>query len=79
MVKTITIMDDAYEALKRLKKKDESFSDIIIRVGKEKKMNLKEWFGVLKGDEERIKEFHSAIKKIREEVSRDVVKRDVHS
>ena len=40
MVKTITIMDDAYEALKRLKKKDESFSDIIRRVGKEKKMNF---------------------------------------
>ncbi len=35
--KTITIMEDAYEMLFRLKKKDESFSDVIRKVTAKRK------------------------------------------
>ncbi len=78
MVKTITIMNDAYEVLKRLKKKDESFSDVIRRVGNEQKTDLTRWVGVLKGDKQRVREFQTSIRKTREEVSADVEKRNVH-
>jgi len=35
--KTITIMEDAYEALNRLKKDDESFSEVIRKIAKSRK------------------------------------------
>ena len=79
MVKTITIMDDAYILLKKLKKKDESFSDVIRRVGYETKIDLKEWLGVLGTDAQRVKEFHAETKKIRQELSVDTEKRNVRS
>ena len=65
MVKTITIMDDAYDKLKRSKAKDESFSDTIRRVCDDKKINWEQWFGILKGGEERAKEMQEVVKKLR--------------
>ncbi len=44
-VKTITIKNEAYNALKGLKGPTESFSDTILRVAKRK--HLSEFFGVL--------------------------------
>lgn len=75
MVKTITIMNDAYELLKKLKDKEESFSDVIRKLGKREGVNLVKWFGVLKGDEKRVQEFQTAVKKIRLEASRDMEER----
>ena len=46
MVKTITVTNDAYEALKKLKMGDESFSEVIRRVAKPT-FNIKDYFGIL--------------------------------
>ena len=75
MVKTITIMDDAYEILKRMKKKDESFSELIRRFNKEQKTDLTKWFGILKGSKKRVKEFQEETRRIRNEISQDIEKR----
>ncbi|MBI5331939.1 MAG: antitoxin VapB family protein [Candidatus Aenigmarchaeota archaeon] len=42
--KTITIIEDAYNRLKKEKENDESFSDVIIRIT-EKRSVLKDSFG----------------------------------
>ncbi|MEM3607395.1 MAG: antitoxin VapB family protein [Candidatus Bathyarchaeia archaeon] len=46
MVKTITIRDDVYEELARLKGDGESFSEVITRVLKGKKINLMNFYGI---------------------------------
>ncbi|MEM2122687.1 MAG: antitoxin VapB family protein [Candidatus Bathyarchaeia archaeon] len=51
MVKTITIRDDVYEELARLKEDGESFSEVITRVLKGKKMNLMNFYGIFKDKE----------------------------
>ena len=75
MVKTITIMDDAYEVLKSKKAKDESFSDTIRRVCKERKVDLRQWFGALKGGEARAKAMNKEIMKERARTSKDIEER----
>lgn len=48
VVKTITVTEEAYNALRRMKKEDQSFSEIIIEVSKEKSNSLDKFFGILK-------------------------------
>ena len=50
MVKTITVTDDAYEALKKMKTEGESFSEVIRRVAKPT-FNLKDYLGILPKDD----------------------------
>jgi predicted CopG family antitoxin len=45
--KTISIMDDAYERLLRVKLKDESFSDVVRRLTEKKKGDLLKYAGIL--------------------------------
>ena len=45
MTKVIPLSDDAYNELKRLKKGNESFSDIVLKMTKKEKKPLKEFFG----------------------------------
>ena len=40
--KTISIMEDAYDMIARLKRKDESFSDVIRELATQRKGNVKE-------------------------------------
>ena len=47
--KTITISEDAYERLKSLKEEDESFSDVINKITRER--SLLEIAGILSEDE----------------------------
>ena len=62
-VKTITITEDAYEALKRLKNEGESFSEVIVRVAKGKE-NIEKYFGILdKGGAERMKRYTKEFKR----------------
>lgn len=68
-------MDDAYEALKSKKAKDESFSDTIRKVCSTKKIEWDQWFGILKGGEARAKEMQKATKKLRIKTSQDINKR----
>lgn len=48
-VKTITITEDAYNALRRIKYGDRSFSEVIMEVVGTKKNNFDKYFGILKG------------------------------
>ena len=72
MVKTITITDNAYESLKRLKIGDDSFSDVIKRISKEKK-TIKDFFGILGSDN--YEEMKEKTKKIRKELDKDAKER----
>ncbi|HLC86427.1 MAG TPA: antitoxin VapB family protein [Candidatus Nanoarchaeia archaeon] len=72
MVKTITVMDDAYEMLKRMKNKDESFSDVIRKCVSCRSTDLKKWLGILGKDESRTKEFKEFLTKTRKETSKDI-------
>ncbi len=46
-VKSLTVTEDAYDALKRLKHGDESFSETIMRVSHEKIGQAAKYFGAL--------------------------------
>ncbi len=48
MVKTITINDEAYRALAELKGEGESFSEVIIRILKGRRVNLGDFYGVFR-------------------------------
>lgn len=63
--KTITVTEDAYDFIKRLKTEEESFSDLFLRLAKEKNP-LERYFGVLKGS---VKEAEDRLKKVRIETS----------
>ncbi len=47
VIKSLTITEDAYQALKMLKHGDESFSEVILRVSQEKIGLAAKYFGVL--------------------------------
>jgi len=68
VVKTITVTEDAYEALKRIKGEEESFSKVIIRVTKGK-TNLDKFFGVL--SESEAKRVKRNIKRFRKKLDKD--------
>jgi predicted CopG family antitoxin len=52
MTKVISLSEKAYETLKGMKKPGESFSDVVLRVAKEKKKkSLLEFSGTWEGDD----------------------------
>ena len=63
-IKSLTITEDAYETLKRIKSGNESFSDVILRLGKTQANVVEKYFGILKGTE---KDAENWEKRIREE------------
>ncbi|MBC2699160.1 MAG: antitoxin [ANME-2 cluster archaeon] len=63
--KTISIRPDLYEILNSTKGETESFSNVIERLVKEKKVNLSEFFGVL-SDSRVLDELDAESKKMRE-------------
>ena len=50
-MKTLSIRDDVYEKMRRLKREGESFSDVIDRLIAREKTSLRFFFGKLKGSE----------------------------
>jgi predicted CopG family antitoxin len=67
MPKVISLSNEAYQTLKRLKKSGESFSDVVLRVtGKRKKKPLIEFSGTWVGDD--IDFVFSQVKKDREQL-----------
>mgnify|MGYP001042887174 CR=1 FL=1 len=50
MVKTITINDEAYRALAELKGEGESFSEVIMRILRGRRVNLSDFYGVFRGN-----------------------------
>ena len=73
MVKTITIKEDAYEKLKGMKMGDESFSDVINRLGSPKK-DITSIVGIMKGNMD-LEETKKKIKEFREKATKDMEKR----
>ncbi|MBI3334401.1 antitoxin VapB family protein [Candidatus Pacearchaeota archaeon] len=70
MVKTITIREEAYNALKRLKKREQSFSEIIIEIaGEKRKIDICDFFGILK-DSEAIEEARKNLKRYKAEADK---------
>ena len=63
--KTISIREDVYDILARLKRENESFSDVIWKLTKKRKPNLRDYFGGLKNSKAII-EIKEDCKKIRE-------------
>ncbi len=50
-MKTISIRDDIYRRLVEMKGEGESFSDVIEKLLKRERANIKKYFGVLKDSE----------------------------
>jgi len=62
--KTISIREEVYNILKSLKRENESFSDVIGKLAKKRKLDLSQYFGVLK-DSKVLNEIEEDYKKIR--------------
>lgn len=65
-VKTITVTEEAYEALKSMKEEGESFSEAILRI--RGKRSLREFIGIL--SDEAAEEMEKAIREARREHER---------
>jgi predicted CopG family antitoxin len=63
--KTISIREEVYNPPSMLKRENESFSDVIWKLTKKRKSNLKDYFGGLK-DSKAIIDIKEDCKKIRE-------------
>ena len=50
-MKTISVRDDIYEKLVEMKEEGESFSDVIEKLLKKRKINIKKYFGALRDSE----------------------------
>lgn len=71
-IKSLTVTEEAYDALKKQKIGEESFSQIILRVTKTKKGHVGNFFGALKekeGEElqKRVKENRKEFDKLQKE------------
>lgn len=78
VVKTLTIKEKAYDALYGLKRENESFSDVILRLSEEKKGNITPFFGCLADSGRSAKEWKEEIYARRKKVDDEVKKRMVH-
>lgn len=78
MVKTITVTNEAYEALKKLKTGEESFSEVIKRVAKPT-FNIGDYLGIL--PKEDLDKARKALRERKASFSRDIEERRkrVHS
>ena len=71
VVKTITVTEYAYETLKGLKHSNESFSEVIVRVGS-RHATAKDLFGILRSTPEQVTEHRKRFKRIRQKLSQEV-------
>ncbi len=76
VIKSLTITEEAYNALKTLKYNNESFSEVILRLSKEKIGLVSKYFGVLKSEEG--KNFELRVKKNRVKIEKDFMNRTKH-
>jgi predicted CopG family antitoxin len=70
-VKTITVTEDAYNAMKNMKKTYESFSDLFIRLGS-RPIKLRDIVGILKHTPEEAEEFRRRVLGARERLNKDL-------
>ncbi|HLC84479.1 MAG TPA: antitoxin VapB family protein, partial [Candidatus Nanoarchaeia archaeon] len=74
VTKTITVTEDAYESIKSLKSKEESFSELFLRLS-DQKMKIKDLFGILGKSEEEAKLMQQRLKQYRQKFSKDAEER----
>lgn len=74
-VKTITITEEAYDALKNLKTESESFSEGILRVSDERRGNLAQFLGILKHRSKELNAMKERIRKRRMEIDKEARER----
>ena len=67
MFKTITIKKDVYRNLSKVKRPSESFSQLFVRLLREKKPSLKEFYGAWELEPGEEKRLVAALKKFRGE------------
>ena len=72
VIKSLTITEDAYDALKSLKQADESFSEVILRVRQTATSPLDKFFGTLKGSEKDAQEWIENVKKNRMKIRTEI-------
>ena len=75
VIKSLTITEGAYEALKTLKHGDESFSDIILRLSSDKIGYAAKFFGALKTSDEEVRKWKNRIKERHIEIEKEFSKR----
>lgn len=74
VVKTITVTEEAYNAIKRLKTDNESFSELFNRLGN-KQLRVKDLIGVLKHTPQEAAEFRRRVIEERNILSGDMERR----
>lgn len=74
-IKTITITQDAYDAAKRLKREDESFSDLFLRLGA-RALTLKDIKGVLHHSSAEALAFRKRVQEERHVLSQNLTQRE---
>ncbi len=62
VIKSLTITEEAYNALKTMKHGDESFSEVIVRLSQEKIGLTAKFFGALKMSDREAKEVEQKIR-----------------
>lgn len=72
-VKTLTITEEAYNTLKRLKRESQSFSQIIIEVTAEKSNSLGKFFGILRDSKKELNEMKEKVKEGRKEADKNAI------
>lgn len=70
--KSLTITEDAYDALKALKCGDESFSETILRISKDKIGEAAKLFGAWRDHPKEIKELRRRVREHRRAFDRDI-------
>lgn len=73
VIKSLTVTEDAYDALKALKYGDESFSETILRISSDKRGNAAKFFGALKDTD--VAGLREMLKDRRVEIEKECVKR----
>lgn len=72
VIKSLTITEEAYDALKRVKYGSESFSKAILRVTRKKVNPLEKYFGILNLSQKEGKEWENALIKKRKEFDKEM-------
>ena len=73
MTKVISLSDDAYRELGKLKKDGDSFSDVVLELTKKEKKPLSFFFGKWPGPKEELDQLEKDIKKMHKKTKmRDV-------
>lgn len=74
VIKTITITEDAYNSIKRLKDTGESFSELFLRISK-KTTKVEDLLGAVKISDKDAEAMKKRIKEYRKKTSEDIMER----